>query len=135
MNPRSAGRRATGDRGAEAVEFAVIVPVLLALLFGLISFGLLFFSQISLEQAAREGARLAAICNQDSACLSGVPARVQSRAPNIAIDSSQITVTPCPAGDPTASATVTVAYKYKLGIPPFAAGITLRGKASTPCGG
>src|SRR5439155_18067519 len=46
------------ERGAVAVEFALIVPILLLLVLGMIDFGRLWFTQVSLSQAAREGARL-----------------------------------------------------------------------------
>jgi len=55
--PRSASR----DRGAVAVEFAILLPVLLLLVFGIIDFGRALNAQIALTQAAREGARLDAL--------------------------------------------------------------------------
>jgi Flp pilus assembly pilin Flp len=48
------------ESGANAVEFALLLPVLIILLFGVISVGLLYNQQLSLTQAAREGARFAA---------------------------------------------------------------------------
>jgi Flp pilus assembly protein TadG len=56
------GRRLGGchrRRGASMVEFAIILPVLVALLFGLIEFGWLFFKMAQINQAARHGARVA----------------------------------------------------------------------------
>jgi hypothetical protein len=43
------------------VEFAIIVPVLLLLLFGIVDFARAFFQRNNLVAAAREGARLAAV--------------------------------------------------------------------------
>lgn len=128
-------RLARGDRGAEAVEFAILVPVLLLFVLGIVTFGFVFNAQITLSQAAREGARLAAICAQDTTCLGTVKSQVESHAPGLTISDSQIVVTTCPVNQPTASATVTITYLENLGVPPLAAGITLHGKASTPCGG
>lgn len=48
------------DRGAAAVEFALIVPVLILLLIGTVSTGLAYNDHISLSNAAREGARYGA---------------------------------------------------------------------------
>ena len=58
LRPR--GRRHE-DRGAQAVEFALILPVLLALVLGIINFGYLFGQQLALNQAVREGARMAVV--------------------------------------------------------------------------
>lgn len=54
------------DRGAAAVEFALILPILIALLFGIVEFGLAFNTHISLTQAAREGVRVAALDTGDA---------------------------------------------------------------------
>jgi Flp pilus assembly protein TadG len=55
-----AGHRRIGDaqqRGAAAVEFALVLPLLLSLLLGVIDFGVAFGQNVSLQGAAREGAR------------------------------------------------------------------------------
>lgn len=49
------------EDGAAAVEFALIVGVLAMLLFGMLQFGLAFFSLQNLRAASREGARVAAV--------------------------------------------------------------------------
>jgi len=48
-------------RGAVAVEFAVVAPILVAIMFGLIEVGRAFEMTNQLEVAAREGARFAAM--------------------------------------------------------------------------
>ncbi|MFI2565937.1 TadE/TadG family type IV pilus assembly protein [Paenarthrobacter sp. NPDC018779] len=45
------------QRGASIVEFAIIVPLLLSMLLGVIDFGVAYSENISLQAAAREGAR------------------------------------------------------------------------------
>ena len=49
------------QHGASAVEFAVILPFLITLVFGIIEFGLLLYNQQVLTNASREGARAAII--------------------------------------------------------------------------
>jgi len=49
------------ERGAAAAEFAIILPLLLILIFGIIQFGLLFQRQSAVHAAAREGARVASL--------------------------------------------------------------------------
>jgi Flp pilus assembly protein TadG len=55
-------RRSTSeDTGAAAVEFALVLPFLLAVLLGIIDFGFYFSAEIAVTQAAREGARVVAL--------------------------------------------------------------------------
>ncbi len=49
------------DRGAVAVEFALILPIFVALVFGVISFGYMLSYRQGLSQAAAEGSRAAAV--------------------------------------------------------------------------
>lgn len=55
---RRASRR---PRGAAAVEFALVLPILVVLLFGIISYGLMLSFRQSVSQAASEGVRAAAV--------------------------------------------------------------------------
>lgn len=48
-------------RGAALVEFALVLPVLMLILLGILEFGLILSDQLLLQQGAREGARTAAI--------------------------------------------------------------------------
>lgn len=54
-------RRLRDERGASAVEFAIIGSILLLVTFGTITFGLIFNRYQGLQSAAREGARLGAL--------------------------------------------------------------------------
>lgn len=79
-------RRRSGapDRGAVAVEFALLLPLLLLIIFGVIDFGRALNAQITLTQAAREGARLAA--------LGDTNAEVTTRAQDAAVGVKPVTV-------------------------------------------
>ena len=52
-------RRLNGEHGAIAVEFAIILPVLLLLVFGIIDFGHAWYMRHVLQNSCREGARYA----------------------------------------------------------------------------
>jgi len=54
-------RRAACDKGAELIEFALVFPLLLLVLFGIMDFGLLFQRYETVTNAAREGARIAVL--------------------------------------------------------------------------
>ena len=49
------------ERGAAAVEFAVILPIFVLLIFGTMEAGWFFSQQVEIRYAAREGARLAVV--------------------------------------------------------------------------
>ena len=49
------------ERGAAAVELAVIMPLLLLFIAGIVDFGRFFMTEIQLTNAVREGARVAVI--------------------------------------------------------------------------
>ena len=52
--------RSRPENGAVAVEFALVVPILMMVFFGMITFGLTYNDNLSISNAAREGARLGA---------------------------------------------------------------------------
>jgi Flp pilus assembly protein TadG len=49
------------ERGANLLEFALVAPFLILLLFGIIEFAWLFGQDLTIKHGAREGARLAAV--------------------------------------------------------------------------
>ena len=54
-------RRWDGQSGAELIEFALVFPILLMTVLGIVDFGFLFHRQEVVTNAAREGARVAAL--------------------------------------------------------------------------
>jgi Flp pilus assembly protein TadG len=51
-------KQASPERGAAALEFAIVLPVLLAILCGTIDWGYYFFTREVVVNASREGARV-----------------------------------------------------------------------------
>jgi Flp pilus assembly protein TadG len=87
--------RGRGDDGASAVEFALVLPILILLLFGIISFGTLFAQQLALNNGVRQGARLAVVEGSsatDKSCGGVVTAVRDSTGPAIAMDTSDIDI-------------------------------------------
>jgi Flp pilus assembly protein TadG len=66
---RTRHRGVTGDRGAAAVEFAIVLVVLLLIIFAIIDFGRLFFAVQGAKSASREGARTAVIATNDESAV------------------------------------------------------------------
>ena len=65
-------KRLRDERGASAVEFAFIVPLLIVLVLGIAEFGHAFQVQGTLSAAAREGVRLMALQNDPAAARAAV---------------------------------------------------------------
>ena len=82
MTP-SRKRLATGrsrSRGQSLVEFALVFPLFILLLAGMVDFGIGLYSYMTLVNATREGARLGATNCTVLACTSAVTARVTAAA-------------------------------------------------------
>jgi Flp pilus assembly protein TadG len=64
--------RSRGDQGAALVEFAIIMPLLFLLLFGIIEFAIAFNDYQSIRQGARDGARQAVVKDYGSSTSCGI---------------------------------------------------------------
>ncbi len=70
--------------GAAATEFALTFMLLVALIFGIMTFGWMFFLQNNMETAAREGARRMAVAEAPYAGADVTCADVQAQTPGTA---------------------------------------------------
>ena len=59
-------KKIRNEKGAAAVEFALLLPILIVLVFGIIYFGTIFNDYIAVSHAARDGARLLAVESFDN---------------------------------------------------------------------
>lgn len=132
-------KKSKTERGAAAVEFAVILPILMMLLLGIMEFGYAFVLQASVANAARVGVRNYSINWNDpnNGPTSKATAIDQAKLvlPSAGAVVSQVTVSDCAAGIQT---TMTIGYTYKSLTGMFdgmLAGVSLTGKGSMQCGG
>lgn len=107
-NHRRKGQR---RRGAAAVEFALIVPVMLTFTFGLIEVTRISMIKESITQASREGARVGV---RPTATVADVEARIAEELAIMGIDSSAVTVTPSVLEQAAAGEDVTVAISVPI---------------------
>lgn len=68
--------RLRGDKGQEVVEFALVLPLLFLLLFGIIDFGIIIFSYDTISNATREGARYGIVHPTDDAGIEAAARRM-----------------------------------------------------------
>lgn len=61
-----------GERGSTVAEFAVVSGIFFMLIFGIIEFGRLLYTHNALTDAARRGARYAAINTENDTCVRNV---------------------------------------------------------------
>lgn len=89
--------RQLNERGASAVEFALLLPLLMLILFGIIEFGLALYQQAVLTNASREGARSGIV--QCTANCPSMSAAVSTYLTNAGINPAQVTQNyACPVG-------------------------------------
>jgi len=116
---------ATADTGAAAVEMALVTPLLLLMLFGLIDFGRMFNAQITLTEAAREGARAVSLgLSPDpriNATLGSAP--------------SSTTITSCAGTTGDASVALSQAFHPVTPIGSVIGAVTIRATGIMPCSG
>jgi Flp pilus assembly protein TadG len=81
-------------RGQALVEFALVLPIFFLVLAGILDFGFMLFSRMSVINAAREGARAAAMTADDTTIPTVVASRVSAAAAKggITVDSSNVTL-------------------------------------------
>lgn len=120
------------ESGAAAVEFALVLPILVVLLIGIVEYGSVYNAQLMLTSAAREGARTMAVTGSAAEARTAVIDAAVGLMP--AVTAADITVTPT-ACTATTDVSVVIAYSkpYLTGM--FGATIALEGKSTRRCFG
>jgi len=99
------------NRGQSVIEFALILPLLLVLLFGITEFGRAWMTVNILTSAAREGCRLAVVTAPD---VSAVTARVTTVCNSAGVVPASITCVGPLSNDPDRKVTVTVRADFEI---------------------
>ena len=102
------------ERGQSMTEFAIVLPILVVLLFGIVQFGILFNNYVTLTDAARAGARAAAVSRQASDPIGTADAAVRASASDL--NQTSLGVNVSSAWTPTAPVTVTATYPYSVSL-------------------
>ena len=126
------------ERGAAAVELAIVLPILILLVFGIIQFSIYFNRLQGLQAAAREGARVAALPQSTQSDIRAGSRRARRRAagrrqrpPSPCTPS---TGNPCDLKAADARVVVTVTANTDLDIPLLGSQtVTLTGKGEFKC--
>lgn len=107
--------RSKGEKGAVAVEFALVLPLLVMLLVGMLEFGLVFWRQEMMTNATREAARAGIVAGTPRPTQAEIQAILESNLSLAGIDPAATTITITGvggvSGDPL---TVAVVYPYQF---------------------
>ena len=108
-----------GERGNVAIEFALILPVLLLIVGGIIDFGRAYWFKQTLTWASREGARQGSILSKENWNLSQVKSKVVQSVKNgcgTTISEGNVDVTPetGPAGGTELTVNVTMPFSFMM---------------------
>ncbi|MCH8560941.1 TadE/TadG family type IV pilus assembly protein [Nesterenkonia sp. DZ6] len=133
-------RARANDRGASAVEFAIVAPILVFMLLGIIAFGHAFHVQSALSNAARDGVRVMALQDTSGGADPRTAARdtvIASAAPSANVSAGQINITPatCEAAGTSGPGTATVTISYPMQLLGGVGSVTLTGKGTMRCNG
>lgn len=113
---KSVVRRLRKDcRGAAAVEFALVIPAAMGLLFGSFEFGVAYFSYSAAQAAVRDVTRQVAV---NTMPVGSASSAIRSRLPDWARDAASISITQSsPANPATNVYTVVVSMPMSAATP------------------
>jgi Flp pilus assembly protein TadG len=113
MNKRFSLRN---QQGQSMTEFALVLPILAMLLFGVIQFGIVFNNYITLTDAVRAGARKGAVSRRLSNPQGAVETTVRDAATDLKQSSLIVNVSPNPGWTANAEVTVNATYPYQISL-------------------
>jgi Flp pilus assembly protein TadG len=123
------------ERGQTAVEFALIIPVMLLFVLGIFQVGVTYFNQESLATSARDGARAGAIHTGSTPAVIIQDAKDAITSNASGLNTSSLSITVTGVDNPQAPngtlweqgdiIDVTVTYPWKIGVLAFSKSGTL----------
>ncbi len=78
MKKRRTRRRLRGEDGQAMLEFALVLPIFLLILCGILDFGWLYYNQLALNNICREGARYAVVSTAENHDTSGILRHIEN---------------------------------------------------------
>lgn len=133
--PGPSGRRSTRKRGQAMVEFAMVLPLFMLVLSGIADFGFALYQRMTVINAAREGARAAAMVSDHATIVTTATGAAQAAAAQGGITGVTVVVTCSPHASDCSDAqvndlvTVKTSYPYSSFFPlTFRATFTLDSK-------
>jgi Flp pilus assembly protein TadG len=96
------------------VEFVLVAPILLLLVFGIVQFGIMLNNYVTLTDAVRVGARQAAVSRTNPNRVTVTTDRVKSAAGNL--DDDDVVVDVDSTWDQGGDVTVTATYPYSISL-------------------
>jgi Flp pilus assembly protein TadG len=102
------------ERGQTMVEFAIVLPVLMLVVFAIIQFGILYNNFVALTDAVRAGARTAAVSRTAADPVGATIARVQSATGDL--DQAKLSVTVTSGWQHGDDVTVAATYPYSIDL-------------------
>ncbi len=109
-------RLAKGERGSVAVEFTLLLPVFLLLVFAVIELGSAWYFRQMLVNASREGARLAAMYSQEASSDATVEAAVGDLLTQAGFPGQPVVVATGTAANPGQMVTVSVSALHQFPV-------------------
>jgi Flp pilus assembly protein TadG len=141
-----AWRRRSEQDGAAAVEFALVLPILVLILFGIINFGVIFAQNLALGNGARQAARFGVV---EGRTCQDIVDEARQNSSTIAMDGEDVTVTvqrggltctgggtiPCEdaAANDSVRVELTITSAVLVPFPPMPETIDLEGEGEFRC--
>jgi Flp pilus assembly protein TadG len=121
-------RHLRSESGQSLVEFALVLPILAVLLFGIIQFGITYNHYVTITDAARAGARKGAVSRNLGAGTATSTTENQVRSSASDLDQSKLEVAVTSGWGPGSDLTVKASYPYDINLLGF---VVASGKVSS----